>query len=60
MKYLDKGLVELQAGGSESIKMGCVHWGGGDKGEIHLENIAAHLWLDYSWNIAAHLWDYSS
>ena len=38
IKYLDKGLVELKAGGGESIKVGCVHWGGGYKGEIHLKH----------------------
>ena len=39
IKYLDKGLVELKAGGGESIKVGCVHWGGGYKGEIHLKQL---------------------
>ena len=34
--HLDKGLVELQAGGGEGIEVGCVHGRGGDKRPINL------------------------
>ena len=34
--HLDKGLVELEAGGGEGIEVGCVHGRGGDKRPINL------------------------
>ena len=34
--HLDKGLVELEAGGGEGIEVGSVHGRGGDKRPINL------------------------